>query len=276
VTPTAPPTFSPSQLGDENAYWTVEANLDFACRFGQFFLVAEENSDEDAPRHLLKCTRLSDPMIESAFVREVSVLKRLAGSRYFPRILHAFRTTGPFPYLLGCIVMTYASDGCLSTLAEEQLTDEERLVLTVGMADALAAFHAQGFIHEDVRLPNFVRTSDGTVQLIDFQSSWSKEDPPQRLSPLVPAFESPEGRANVYHGQESDAWALGASIWSLWECTKRIPPFVEFANTGERIPFTCSTPPNIREVICGLMKKDHEERMTAQEAVIALRALLRR
>jgi serine/threonine protein kinase len=109
-------------------------------------------------------SNLSDSVIESAFAR------------------------GLFSYPLSCIAMTYATDGCLATLAQEQLTNEEQLVLPVGMIDALAALHDRGFIHDDIKLPNFVRTSDGTVQLIDFQSSQSKEDPPQGLSPLIPVL----------------------------------------------------------------------------------------
>jgi predicted Ser/Thr protein kinase len=261
-----PPPFLPVQLGDGNRQWKIEkALVNATSRYGHFFLVAEKGS-----LYILKATRLASEGVEKNFEREVDVLSQLAGLPYFPRILHCFQDKGPWSYPVGCIVMTYAARGSLSALLQENLTQENRRNLTLGMARALAAFHAKGFVHDDVKPANFVLTEDGVVQLIDFQSTWPEADPSQQSRWGTVGVESPERVARQPRGFPADAWALGAAIWSFWEETTHLSFLLHLVNVGERIPFSCATPRDIRAVVCRLLTREPENRLTAQGAVEAL------
>jgi hypothetical protein len=268
-----PPPFLPDKMGSEMEMWRIEKHLNCSSRFSHFFMVTSETRPSDKQRYILKTTYLNSMMISRQFEHEVEVLTRLGKSVHFPHLQHAFRLDGQFSIPIGCIVMTYAERGNLHDLKLANMSNQRRWNLTCGMAEAVAAVHKSGFVHDDIKLINFVLTADDVVQLIDFQSSWPLKDPSWRIDAGTVAFDSPERAISMSYEQPSDAWALGVVIWNWWEALLYLPPFASLMFYGEQLPFTCATPPEIREVIRKLLIFEPEERMTAHEAALALRAL---
>jgi serine/threonine protein kinase len=161
--------------------------------------------------------------------------------------------------------MTYAACGDLGNSAFALRSEAERRNLTHQMAAALVAFHARGLVHDDVKISNFVPTAAGRVLLIDFQSTWAIGEL-VTVSPLGSlAFESTERIARDAHGQPADAWALGIAFWTFWEAIPSWPNFVALAEHEQRIAFTSVTPPDIRTLVCGLLKADPAARLTARD-----------
>jgi serine/threonine protein kinase len=136
------------------------------------------------------------------------------------------------------------------------------------MAETLAVLHSKQFVHDDIRITNFVLTNTGNVLLVDFQSGFSFSDPPKRLLLWRDCtYDSPERVANTARGPPSDAWSFGIAIWLFWEETRMVPNFLDIVAHGEKIPFTEATPPDIRAVISGLLVSDPNKRLTARDVV---------
>jgi hypothetical protein len=104
---------------------------------------------------------------------------------------------------------------------------EPRVVAEIGrqVADGLAAAHAAGVVHRDVKPGNVLIAEDGRVKLTDFGVSRAVDDVQLTRTGLIagtPAFLSPE----VARGQEptaaSDVFALGATLYAAVEGR---PPF---------------------------------------------------
>ena len=125
------------------------------------------------------------------------------------------------------LVMEYLPSKSLAAMLTEKGPLEPRVVAEIGrqVADGLAAAHAAGVVHRDVKPGNVLIAEDGRVKLTDFGVSRAVDDVQLTRTGLIagtPAFLSPE----VARGQEptaaSDVFALGATLYAAVEGR---PPF---------------------------------------------------
>ena len=110
---------------------------------------------------------LDEPEYVARFLREAEAGRRVD----HPNVVRTLETglvdatTGEVPY----IVLEYVEGQNLRALLREVELVPERLCRHVGaaLADALAAVHAAGLVHRDVKPENVVITADETVKLMD-------------------------------------------------------------------------------------------------------------
>ena len=118
------------------------------------------------------------------------------------------------------LVMEYVPGTDLASLVRAQgpLAPERAAAVLLQVADALAAAHAAGIVHRDVKPSNILLTPDGHAKLSDFGIARGTADASLTRTGLVtgsPAYLSPEVAAGASATPSSDAWALGATLYHL-------------------------------------------------------------
>jgi hypothetical protein len=177
------------------------------------------------------------------------------------------------------LVMEYLPSKSLAAMLTEKGPLEPRVVAEIGrqVADGLAAAHAAGVVHRDVKPGNVLIAEDGRVKLTDFGVSRAVDDVQLTRTGLIagtPAFLSPE----VARGQEptaaSDVFALGATLYAAVEGR---PPFglddnayalLHKVATGTVDPPLQAGP--LTALVMRLLSDDPKERPTASQARDAL------
>ncbi len=162
--------------------------------------------------------------------------------------------------------------------------------LAVQALDGLAAAHAAGFVHRDVKLENLFLEEDGTLKVLDFgvakivdAGAWRTQPgaspgTPRSMAPEQCAGGAVDGRANLY--------AVGLA---LYELTAGRGPFDELRGNNhalrfahcERRPAAPSAlaprpiPPALEGIVARALAKSPADRFqTAAEMAAALRRFL--
>ncbi len=190
------------------------------------------------------------------------------------RIFDVLRTDGD-PW----IVMEYvASRSLQDTLAEDGPVSVARTIeIGLGVLGALNAAHKAGVMHRDVKPGNVLLGDDGRVVLTDFGLATIPGDPNVTRTGMVlgsPAYISPERARDGTAGPEADLWSLGATLYAAVEGKS---PYARPSAIGtlaalatEPIPPPKNAGP-LKAVLNGLLRKDPNERITAEVAERLLR-----
>src|SRR3954447_4379406 len=116
------------------------------------------------------------------------------------------------------LVMEYVEGTTLAALVQRDgaLLPDEAAPLLRQVADALAAAHAAGIVHRDVKPSNILVTPDGQVKLSDFGIARAQADASLTQTGLVtgsPASLAPEVASGQQATAASDVWSLGATTF---------------------------------------------------------------
>jgi serine/threonine protein kinase len=131
------------------------------------------------------------------------------------------------------LVMEYLPSRSLAAVIIERGVLPPAEVATIGrqLADALAAAHAAGIVHRDVKPGNVLLGDDGTVKLTDFGISHATDDVTITRTGVLagtPAYLAPEIARGADPTAASDVFSLGATLYAAVEGA---PPFGVTDNT---------------------------------------------
>jgi serine/threonine protein kinase/tetratricopeptide (TPR) repeat protein len=223
---------------------------------GDVYLARDERLERDVALKVLRAGALADHAARRRFRKEALALSRLN----HPNIetVHEFDTHDDIDYL----VMEYVAGVTLSdTLAGSTLSEHDLLSLGSQLAEGLAAAHAEGVVHLDLKPGNLRVTPDGRLKILDFGLA-------RLLAPETVAGEAitktltqahvvagtlpymaPEQVAGQPVDLRTDIWAAGVVLYEM--ATGR-PPFEGKLSTALAAEIQVKAPPPPGSIRAGL------------------------
>ena len=147
------------------------------------------------------------------------------------------------------LVMEHVPGRSLSEIIKQDGPLEPAVVADIGaqVADGLAAAHAVGTMHRDVKPGNVLVREDGVAKISDFGIARSAGDPALTQSGFLtgtPSYFSPELARGGDPGPGTDVWALGATLYAAVEGR---PPYEQRPNPVAVLhDITSGQPPQAR------------------------------
>jgi serine/threonine-protein kinase len=146
--------------------------------------------------------------------------------------------------------------------------------IAASLADGLAAAHAVGITHRDVKPENVMLTRYGTAKLADFGLAKRFEIEGGAALSGTPAFLAPELFKGGTAGEKSDVYALGATYHQMLTgdvpfMARTLSDLVERV-TKEPVPVIDDLAAPLQQCHAALLAKDPGERPSAAEAARSL------
>jgi serine/threonine protein kinase len=178
------------------------------------------------------------------------------------------------------LVMEFLPSKSLSAVLEERgtLTPAEAAEIGAQVAEAIAAAHAVGIAHRDIKPGNILLAENGTVKITDFGISRALDDgtvtTQTGMLAGTPAYLAPEIARGDESSRASDVFSLGST---LYHAVEGRPPFGTNTNPLALLHAVASgnvPPPRnagpLAPTLMSLMRVDPSERPSMEEAAAAL------
>jgi serine/threonine protein kinase len=207
---------------------------------------------------------LADERDRRRFLREAHAAARLSGHPHVVGVHDANITAHGTPYM----VMELCTGGSLADRLDQRgpLPHEEVRDLGVKLADALAAAHAEGVLHRDIKPGNILVDRYGTPKLADFGLAAlldAQGGSTVTRDALSPSYAPPEAFAMAEPTPQADVYSLAATLYTLLagKPPRPVPwPITSFDHLGEvlRRPVTAvnGVPPALHEAIARALHPD--------------------
>ena len=253
---------------------------------GEVYRAHDLKLDRPVALKLLPLDVVTDPDRLRRFHDEA----RAVSSLNHPHILviHDFGDVDGRPFIVSELV---EGETVRQRLARGPLTERDAVDIALQLSSALAAAHARGIVHRDVKPENVMLRPDGYVKLLDFglarrAASTATSDDTETLLRSepglivgTPRYMSPEQARGLALDARSDVWSLGVL---MYEVLAGRPPFdgVTMADTMAAILRTDPPPielyaPHVTEPLaavirCAVAKEPADRFASAQELHDAL------
>ncbi|HEY5979412.1 MAG TPA: serine/threonine-protein kinase [Microlunatus sp.] len=215
---------------------------------------------------------LDDDKQRRRFLREAGAAGRLSGHPGIVTVHDAGILPDDRPYL----VLELCPGGSLSAwLAPENRPSVQRVRdVGVRIADALAAAHARGVIHRDVKPANILIDAYGHAGLTDFGLAAMPEpgaEPSVTMEALTPAYAPPEMFHSHPATESGDVYSLAATLYALlaghpprWPVDGHTPTLPELLALHAEPPRPLpQVPPALMDVLAAGLAPLGSERPTA-------------
>lgn len=183
---------------------------------GQVFEVVREDVSPErrAALKLLRPELAFHPEVTRRFLRERYAANRIA-HRAFVKVIHDGTTDGGAPYF----VMDLVRGETLGKRVRERGPFAEPEVVAIGAAllDAIAAAHASGVLHRDLKPDNVTLEEDGSVRILDFGIAKVRDGDGEQSTVTgqmlgTPTYMPPEQARGADIDERVDVYAIGATL----------------------------------------------------------------
>ena len=162
---------------------------------------------------LLAADLASDPKFVERFLREARYLARLRHPSLVT--IHDVVTVGPAPYL----VMEYVEGSTLAAhLAKGRLPWDQARALLEPVLSAVAAVHATGLIHRDLKPGNVLMDAEGRPKVVDFGLAKDASEAALTMEGTIlgtPEYMAPEQAKGDPVSPASDVYSLGVMAYHM-------------------------------------------------------------
>ena len=198
------------------------------------------------------------------FLREAHAAARLSGHPHVVAVHDANFTPQGTPYL----VMELCTGGSLADVVRRDgpLSADRVRELGVRLADALAAAHAAGVLHRDIKPGNILLDRYGTVKLADFGLAAlldAEGSSTVTRDALSPGYAPPEAFAMAQPTPAADVYALAATLYDLLAGRPPRPvpwPVESFDHLGEvlrsPVPRVPGVPQELHDTLVRALEPD--------------------
>ena len=153
---------------------------------------------------------LAARLLDERFKQEARAIAALA----HPGVVQVFDIdlAAEPPYI---VMERVAGPSLKERLATGRLEARELRALGIQIARALAAAHAAGIVHRDVKPANILAAADGTWKLADFGVAHVPDSKVTMTGQFVgsPAYAPPEALVRGQSGPAGDIYGLGATLY---------------------------------------------------------------
>lgn len=212
--------------GTEIAGYRIEARLG-AGGMGEVYLARDTKLNRPVAIKLLSAALSLDADRLRRFRQEAHSVSALNHPNIL--VIHDFGEADGRPFM----VTEYVEGQTLRQRMQTPLPIDEAIDIALQIGNALAAAHARGIVHRDVKPENVMLRPDGYVKVLDFGLAKLGEGPAAdpRGTPITtpglvigtPRYMSPEQARGLELDARSDVWSLGVVIY---EMIAGAPPFV--------------------------------------------------
>jgi len=250
---------------------------------GVVYKARDTHLDRFVAIKVLPPEKVADPSRKARFVQEA----RAASALNHPNIVHIYdiSSDGGRDF----IVMEYVAGKTLDQLIPRKgMRLSETLKCAVEMADALAAAHAAGIVHRDVKPANVMVSEQGRVKVLDFglakltEPVAGEEAPTQTTEGAIVgtvAYMSPEQAQGLPVDARSDIFSFGAVLYEMttgrraFQGDTKISTLAAIINQ-EPAPLGAETPHDLEKLISRCLRKQPARRFQHMDDVkIALEEL---
>ncbi|MBM4363403.1 MAG: serine/threonine protein kinase, partial [Deltaproteobacteria bacterium] len=262
--------------------WQLESRI--GCGGSATVYAARDRSGRRVAIKMLRPELAANPRIVARFLRE-RYLANNVGHPGAVAILDDDLSDAGIPFLVLELL-----EG--ATLAEEARAGGARsvgacLAVTAAVLDVLAAAHAQGIIHRDVKPSNVFVTTSGEIKLLDFGIAQLEESGADcavtRFGSALgtPAFMAPEQArgGSAIADARTDVWAAGALLFYLLAHRTvheaETPDELLIASATERAPAIDGLVRGLPRAVTAIVERALElDRSARFQDAIAMRAAL--
>ena len=271
--------------GTEVAGYRIESRLG-AGGMGEVYLARDTKLNRPVAIKLLSAAVSLDADRLRRFRQEAHSVSALNHPNII--VIHDFGDANGRPFM----VTEYVEGQTLRQRLQTPLPIEEAIDIAMQVGNALAAAHARGIVHRDVKPENVMLRPDGYVKVLDFGLAKLGEGPAAdpRGTPITtpglvigtPRYMSPEQARGLELDARSDVWSLGVLIY---EMIAGAPPFLGVTSAdltaailnAEPVPLELRAPnvptPLARLTARALRKSRLERFATGLELVTELMAI---
>jgi len=246
---------------------------------GEVYLAEDSRLGRKVALKLLRRSLIGDTHSRSRFIREA----RLASALDHPNIC-TIHEIGEASGLL-FIAMQYVEGQTLREVINDQPSSLDRILsVSLQVGNALAAAHAQGIIHRDIKSSNIIITPRGQAKVLDFGLArlMEREDGETELTRAgavmgTPTYMSPEQARGERADHRSDIFSFGVVMYEM--ATGRTPfkdkSISETINAVINLPHTPvaelnrDVPQELSAVIDRSLAKQPNDRYQSIEAMIS-------
>jgi serine/threonine protein kinase/Tfp pilus assembly protein PilF len=269
-------------IGQKLGHFRIVEKLG-AGGMGVVYRAHDEQLDRDVAIKVLPAGALSDETARKRFHQEALALSRLN----HPNIgtVHEFGTEGEIVYL----VMEYVAGSNLSDkLGGSPLEEKEILELGEQLAEGLAAAHAEGVVHRDLKPHNLRVTADGRLKILDFGLAKSLAHGDEmtvtgtraegQAAPGTLPYMAPEQLSAGATDTRSDLYSAGCILYEMATGQRIFPRDREPMRLLHAILYETPRPPTasnphisagLENIILKCLEKNPEHRYQAAKELLA-------